>query len=203
MKYYDFLIKTIKKLSKLEDSGELAYLALTSKIENPLRDRIAFAFFKEYASDKMICREWKSLNTNSRADLAVLDKQTGKVEFIVEFKAHSSIKGMNQWVKSMRNDFEKNQSHNCEFCFVLFANYIADFSFENYQKQAIKYFENIKKAVASKIYTKESLIDKWNQKLAKEGFNFDKFENITVQAGQYENQTIEILAFIHSSFSTK
>lgn len=58
--------------------GELAYLALTSKPEGAIRDRLAWAL---YSSGHCAAREWRE-----RCDLAVLN-EAGDPLAVVEFKA--------------------------------------------------------------------------------------------------------------------
>jgi hypothetical protein len=48
------------------DPDELAYLAVTSKVELPLRDRLAWLLHQELSPELIVAREWR------RADLAVL-----------------------------------------------------------------------------------------------------------------------------------
>lgn len=66
-------------------TDELAYLALTSKVELPIRDRLAFRLFLAFKSTPDLCvaREWK------RFDLAILD--VGKPSVILEAKAMYSF----------------------------------------------------------------------------------------------------------------
>ena len=47
-------------------AGELAFLALTSKIELPVRDRLAWSLYKELWPGSVVAREWR------RIDLAIL-----------------------------------------------------------------------------------------------------------------------------------
>lgn len=61
--------------------NELAYLALTCKIELPIRDRLAFMLHRRYqGSHYLVAREWK------RVDLAVLDGEAYPA-YLVELKA--------------------------------------------------------------------------------------------------------------------
>ncbi|MHA7209602.1 hypothetical protein [Arthrobacter sp. MDT1-65] len=59
--------------------GELAYLALTSKVELPLRDRLAWSLSTKLP-DLVVAREWK------RTDLAILDSSATPM-VLVEAKA--------------------------------------------------------------------------------------------------------------------
>lgn len=60
---------------------ELAYLATTTKVEGPFRDRLAFRLHQNYeTSELLVAREWK------RIDLAVLDR-LGLPICLIELKA--------------------------------------------------------------------------------------------------------------------
>lgn len=62
--------------------NELAYLSLTSKVENPIRDRVAWALQCRIGPELIVSREWK------RCDLAILQaSDTNSPLAVVEFKA--------------------------------------------------------------------------------------------------------------------
>lgn len=62
-------------------SNELAYLATTTKVECPFRDRLAFRLHQQYEpAGLLVAREW------NRIDLAVLDS-SGSPHCLVELKA--------------------------------------------------------------------------------------------------------------------
>jgi hypothetical protein len=65
----DFLAQSLEEAASTFEDGELAYTALTSKVELPLRDRLAWRLHKQLPH-LTIAREWK------RTDLAILDKES-------------------------------------------------------------------------------------------------------------------------------
>jgi len=74
------LIQSLNSTAKDFRKDELAFLALTTKIELPLRDRWASMLYKGLAKQKLIVsREWK------RVDLAILKESRPVV--LVELKA--------------------------------------------------------------------------------------------------------------------
>lgn len=88
------------------DGDELAYLALTSKIELPVRDRLAWALQERWGPRGfVVAREW------SRADIAIL--QTGSPEVLLEAKAFYGFnvaRGMppeHEYSKKMLGDVKK------------------------------------------------------------------------------------------------
>lgn len=74
------LREELDQVHKLFQPDELAYLALTSKIELPVRDRLAFSLYRRL-DDLLIAREWK------RVDLAVLAGDGETPEMLLEAKA--------------------------------------------------------------------------------------------------------------------
>ncbi|MFC7493637.1 MULTISPECIES: hypothetical protein [unclassified Nocardioides] len=73
------LAMTLASLSSDFAENELAYLALTSKAELPVRDRIAWRLQHELNDSYVVSREWR------RADIAVLAGETPVLQ--VEAKA--------------------------------------------------------------------------------------------------------------------
>jgi hypothetical protein len=73
------LAMTLASLSSDFAENELAYLALTSKAELPVRDRIAWRLQQELSDSYVVAREWR------RADIAVLAGETPILQ--VEAKA--------------------------------------------------------------------------------------------------------------------
>ena len=76
----DVLLQELRDLADEVDADELAYLAATSKVELPVRDRFAWRLHRRLEPHGLtVAREWK------RADLAVLDGAT--VVAVLEAKA--------------------------------------------------------------------------------------------------------------------
>lgn len=77
---HDKLIGNLHDLAGEFQCNEIAYLALTTKIEGPLRDRWAYSLHKALSPhDYVIAREWPGLKTQClkrrHADLAILARQ--------------------------------------------------------------------------------------------------------------------------------
>jgi len=98
------LVKAISSISP--DADELAYLALTSKPEAQIRDRLAYRLHQQLADrDLLVAREWK------RTDLAVLGPDGAPVA-LVEAKALLSADllydiRVENWRKKVRADIGK------------------------------------------------------------------------------------------------
>ncbi|MFD6275033.1 hypothetical protein ACFWFI_05590 [Streptomyces sp. NPDC060209] len=109
--------------------GELAYLAMTSQIENPVRDRVAYEMHRLLRGTRTLLdvgREWTGLSTEGKdgrpvrrqVDLAVVEKparRTSVVPYprgVVEFKAFyahraRSVGQLNHIYREVYRDVEK------------------------------------------------------------------------------------------------
>ena len=85
----NLLIKPLENTVKEFGKDELAFLALTTKIELPLRDRLAYVLHKKLSKQNFIVsREWY------RVDLAILKDNKPKV--LVELKAMYTFDAVNE-----------------------------------------------------------------------------------------------------------
>lgn len=196
MDYYRLVLNIISTLEKKFQTDELAFLALTSKIENVLRDKIAFELHKELSKNKIICREWTNKKaTKLKSDLAILNMNS-EPELIIEFKAHSSISGIGEWAKPIQKDYEKNRKlyNDAEIITILFANFIDQIPSNQIFNHSIKYYEKLEKSVKRKI-TLTNQSEVWKNTIEKIGMKCDK--EITINAGQFENVNVYINTFIH------
>lgn len=79
---------TLENLGSYFHLNELAYLALTQKVEHAVRDRLAYALFRLWETDPsiLVCREW------CRCDLAVLQTSNKRTlpKLLIEAKAVGS-----------------------------------------------------------------------------------------------------------------
>jgi len=83
--------KCLSDLDERFEKNELAYLSLTSKVELPLRDRMAFRLHMALSlRGLMVAREWKA-GGGARIDLAIL--RDGEPLVLMEFKAMYTFDG--------------------------------------------------------------------------------------------------------------
>jgi hypothetical protein len=89
-------------------TNELAYLALTSKIEIPIRNKWAYLLHKKLGEDFVVSREWR------RADLAILEsvpvsKKTKILvpRCLIELKAMYTFEGLPKENKNTKEDPSK------------------------------------------------------------------------------------------------
>ncbi len=116
MSYKNRVYKALKGIgSKFSRRhGELAYLAVTSKIERPLRDKLAFQLHKLLKPKRrLVSREWgqKRRGRKKHFDLAILSAD-GTAEVIIEIKAMGSPnafkpKQIEKYSNKMRKDIKK------------------------------------------------------------------------------------------------
>ena len=99
------ILDSIKQLANEFQKDELAYLALTSKIENPIRDKWAYIMQKKLKEQKIsVAREWK------RSDIAIV--QNNYPFAIIELKAMYTFDALrpstlSSYLSNMELDEEK------------------------------------------------------------------------------------------------
>jgi hypothetical protein len=80
-KIIDAIKSTFGEFRRDKAADELSYLAVTSKIEIPFRDRLAFLLHRDYSdAGYLVAREW------DRVDLVIVEP-TGRPETLIELKA--------------------------------------------------------------------------------------------------------------------
>ena len=102
---YSALFETLKSLENSFEQNELAFLAATSKVECPIRDKWAYMLWQNLPAHYHVAREWK------RTDLAILNNSTPEV--LIELKAMYTLDainkpiGINGYIEQMNNDAVK------------------------------------------------------------------------------------------------
>jgi hypothetical protein len=104
----DLLTASLERAAAPFAPDELAYLALTSKIERPLQDRLAWSLHTQLP-ELVVAREWR------RADIAVLDASATAPLVLIEAKAMYTNDVMEErspntrkYMKYMRDDIAKS-----------------------------------------------------------------------------------------------
>ena len=84
-KIVDAVKSTFGEFRRYELAHELSYLAVTSKIEIPFRDRLAFLLHRDYSdAGYLVAREW---GERDRVDLVMVAPTTGRPEILIDVKA--------------------------------------------------------------------------------------------------------------------
>ena len=105
MRYKEILEEEMKVLGDSYHENELAYLALTSKVEFPIRDKLAYNLYRRlWEKEIVVSREWR------RSDLVLLSG--GEPVFICELKAGYTFDIFNHqdYLELIENDFIKAKS---------------------------------------------------------------------------------------------
>lgn len=168
----ELLISSLKEVGASFAKSELAYLALTQKVEHAIRDKLAFNLHRRLereSPDLLVCREWK------RADLAVV--KCKKPLLVLEAKAIYSFDivksgAQHPFPKLVSEDLEKAAKHASstppdsplETFALVIATHPRTAPGAEY-REAVKYFRNVKKyAVETNTFVNASQI--MNQKMA-------------------------------------
>ena len=115
-----YIADTMKSLGKEFSQDELAYLALTSKVESPIRDRLAYSLHRHFEEDEniRISREWTESGKITRVDIAILEK--GKPQLFLEIKSMYSFDmfkpiSNKQYPNSVQDDLNKMKAYNSDY----------------------------------------------------------------------------------------
>lgn len=86
------------------EENELSFLALTTKVEGILRDKIAWLLNLKIGEDCLLIREWTGSN-KMRHDLVILNNYTQEIESIIEFKNQLGFVMPNpEYLRGLRKD---------------------------------------------------------------------------------------------------
>lgn len=192
-------------LDKEFEKNELAYLAFTSKIERPIRDKFAWVMHRKLSKYYHVTREYGIPGRKDKIDFAIIDKKnTEKRKVLIEFKAisiPSSLKSK-QTLKHMEDDFRKMELFQVkkgakpELYFVQLVNIPEKKLEECYRCQiAPSHFEKInnyfEKNDMNKL--KEEVTGEWENKLRKKDFCF---KHSSLDGGKFYSNSMEILFWI-------
>ena len=145
---HDKLIDSLHDLTGEFQPNELAYLALTSKIEGPLRDRWAYSLHQALSPEHVVAREWTG-PSGKRADLAIVAH--GSAHAIIELKASYSFdvinSGRKKFIEQLRTDGEKwSDCAGASIYTVLLVTH-PDGEVAGHHKGIVKYVPEINRAV--------------------------------------------------------
>jgi hypothetical protein len=204
MTFKNDIEEIISTLSSKFQENELSYLALTSKIELPLRDKISFGLHKKYADKYLVCREWKSRESNSsdRIDLAIINKSNSKVLCLIEFKAQSVVALQKGYTRYLAEDLIKirdiAQDDSVELYYIYFNNKItSELSIDSLYNNSIKYFKGLNKNINKKRGSAENCKLHWEEHLKEVSLPNVKSTHLSINAGKYYNYPVTIETFIY------
>src|SRR5215469_10592611 len=106
MPFTAHLQEILTNLAQTFHPNELAYLAATSKVEGPVRDRIAYQLHAQLESGFLVHREWRDPKRNGWIDIAVTDN-SNQPKCLLELKAHSGPTFQPGYSELIRKDLRK------------------------------------------------------------------------------------------------
>ena len=196
MNYKGLLQNHMTKLSDSFRMNELAYLALTSKIELPIRDKMAYRIFLEQFPNYISAREWK------RSDLVLLNNF--EPACIVEFKAMYTFNAIFQpskFKKLMENDIKKAfkiGNQDTEVYSIILATHPCKVIFEEekYEK-IIKYCNKGINKAYDKFINSNTIKETAKENFESQFKNQDRLLGGTIKAGTAFDIEVEILYWIY------
>lgn len=195
------LIEIIKNLPKRFSKNEIAFLALTSKIENPLRDKIAFELQEKLFQDYLVCRECRDAN-HKKSDIAILRRIDKKLCHLIEFKAKSVQSYQKLSAEHLQRDLIKMSNaasnKNPELYFIFFNNCIESKIIDDFSTKPVKYLPRINRTIISSISPiRESIENNWIKYLTFNRLPLDRSDRIDINAGKYYGIPVSIITFVY------
>lgn len=193
------LTQSIEQLPNCFDENELAYFALTSKVEQPIRDKLAFHLFNKLKLNQTILREWK------RVDIAALS-DNGEAEALIELTATQTCDlalkpelayKLLEKVASEEAKLKKFCSNTTKCFTVLLATHIHNSIPDCYTK-FVKYHDSIARAF-DKIYYPEKMKSMAQNAIAKAFIKRELLSNGEIFAGNVLETNVSILYWVYKS----
>jgi len=126
MNISDVIWNEIVRLRRLFGKDELAYLALTRKVEEPLRDRLAWGIHQKLRGKYFVARDYKHEGHGEEIDIGILKKTPAKPAVsLIQMGACSIITQVGRYPDKLIDDFHimKNFSNTRpELYFIMIAN---------------------------------------------------------------------------------
>ena len=199
------IIKTMQNLVGYFSKNELAYLAFTSKVERPIRDKFAWIMYLKYENKKNyhVTREYGVIGERDKIDFAILDKKSNAPKCLIEFKAISVLPALNEGrtFKMMEEDFKKMKtfrgSTNSEKYFIQLVNIPKKVLCKSYECQiAPSHFKKINEYSEKNDPQKfqKQVIKKWEDNIEK--LNYIASPCIILKAGDFYGNPMEILCWV-------
>jgi hypothetical protein len=184
------------------DKNELAYLALTSKVELPIRDKLAWRLAHQYEHDFYVAREW------NRIDMAVLRSNDAHPLMLCQLKAMYTFDAViggpdsNGFAETCADELDKLKMmrglHNSiEICTILLATHpLCKLPSHSETSGAIKYSQGVNRAFrecGSENVIKTNCHDAVSAYFTERGYDSLPGE---IKAGQFYGIGVEILYWV-------
>lgn len=192
-------------LSNLQTSfhrNELAYLAATSKVEGPIRDKIAYQLHVQLGPGLLVNREWRGRN-NLWADIAVTDEQN-RPKYLLELKAHSAPTFETGYSELIRKDLQKLYQagdNDTELYVIFLFNHIYHSgTLDPKYAYSIKYFNLQNNASNQNKFAKDvsqQTNSHWEKHLGVIGLPLEKgHPGVRIDAGEYHGMPMAVHAYV-------
>jgi hypothetical protein len=180
---------------------ELAYLAVTSKIEGPIRDYIAFQLHMQLGNEFLVNREWSY--GRQRIDIAVTD-HSNRNRYLIELKAHSLPSFQKELyvegVKDLRRMYQAADADS-ELYFGYFVNHVrASDKISERFKQAIKYWPYLNRDLSAMQFPtdiRDSQERDWLRHLELMGLPNERHVTKIIRAGYYYDLPVVVFAHLY------
>lgn len=147
------LAQSMEQLPSCFAENELAYFALTGKIERQVQDKLTFLLHKTLV-DQHVWREWKNI------DIAALD-ENGEPKILIELTAVQTFDlaltpepitdGLLRKVNKEQSKFRQFSGKSTESYTILLATHLNSPVAEKY-KTNVKYYKNLERAFTKVFY---------------------------------------------------
>jgi len=192
MKFIDIINKHLNEICQNED--EFAYLSMTGKIENYVRDKLAFSLYKELKNDYYVLREFKGVGFTDRTDISILDKKNNEIACLIELKARS-VPGIDkEFIDLLNKDYfkMKAKSEKSENISIIIFNNIKELGLE------VKHLRYYKPTNLKNLEILTNKIAEDNNRIQKETeLKFSK--KIHVESGNFYDTKIENIIYTYSN----
>jgi len=199
-------------LSNLENTfhpNELAYLAVTSKVEGPIRDRIAYGLHNQVGEGLLVHREWKDKH-DRWTDISITDEQI-RPQCLIELKAHSGPTFESGYSGKMRKDLHKLYMAGEEdtelYLIFLFNHIYHPGNIDVRYRYAIKYFALQNYASKKCGFVPDASIETqthWEKHLTNNSLMTDKSQmGIRINGGQYYNMPVAVHVYLYGPIFRK
>ena len=203
MSFSEQLISILSNLENNFDQNELAYLAATSKVEGPIRDKIAYCLHMEIDPSLLAHREWRG-RKNRWTDIAITDAQNRPLS-LIEIKAHSGPTFEPGYTAKVREDLQKLYhagEPDTELYFIFLFNHLFHPGTINPKYvYAVKYFDLQNFASRQNDFAEdvsEQTTTHWERHLSELGLLSEKSHKcIQIRGGSYHGMPMTVHAFAY------
>ena len=204
MSFTQQLLKVLSELDQTFLPDELAYLATTSKVEGPIRDRLAYRLHMELdPAQVFVHREWRDPKKNGWIDISVTDKKNYPLQ-LIELKAHSGPTFEGGFSKRVREDLEKlykaSEDATELYAIFLFNHLYHPSKIDSMFQHVVKYYD-IQNFASRKHDFVQDVRDKtkenWEKHLQRIGIPLNKTHpGIYLKAGSFYMMPMEVHAYV-------